>query len=324
MRIVLAALCGLLLDLLFGDPADLNKIHPVVLIGKGIAWAEPRLRRLFNDDEQGQLAAGILLAVLIPLVTLVVSWGLLRLLGAIWRPLAFLLQMIWCWQALAVKDLRDESMNVFRQLTCGTLAEARQAVSRIVGRDTGRLDREGVIKATVETVAENFSDGVVAPLFYMLLGGAPLALTYKAVNTMDSMVGYKNDRYLNFGRAAAKLDDAANYIPSRLGALFLCAAVAVLGQDEKNAWRIWRRDRRNHASPNSAQCESVMAGALHLRLGGPAYYFGQLVEKPYIGDDERPARPDDIPTACRLMYLSSIFSAALFCLLRALIVLLIG
>lgn len=317
MSIVYMALAGLLLDLLLGDPAALSKIHPVVLLGKLIASGEKMLRRLFPDDRRGQLTGGVLLAVLLPVATFVVSWGLLFLLRLVWPPLALALQVVWCWQALAVKDLRQESMKVYRQLNRGSLEQARQAVSRIVGRDTGALSAEGVTKATVETVAENFADGVVAPLFYMLLGGAPLALAYKAVNTMDSMIGYKNETYLYFGRAAAKTDDALNFLPARLGALFLLAAAALLGQDEQNGWRVWRRDRLNHSSPNSAQCESVMAGVLHLRLGGPACYFGQIVEKPYIGDDQRPALPRDIPTACSLMYGGSILAAALFCLLRA-------
>jgi adenosylcobinamide-phosphate synthase len=154
----------------------------------------------------------------------------------------------------------------------------------------------------VETVAENFSDGVAAPLFYLLIGGAPLALAYKAVNTMDSMVGYKNDRYLYFGRAAARLDDAANFIPSRLAALCWMAGAALTGQDGKNAWHIWRRDRHNHASPNSAQTESACAGALGVRLGGSASYFGRVVDKPTIGDPDRPVEPRDIARANRMMY----------------------
>jgi adenosylcobinamide-phosphate synthase len=189
-------------------------------------------------------------------------------------------------------------------------------VSRIVGRDTQNLTAEGVTKAAVETVAENFSDGVLAPLFYMLLGGAPLALTYKAINTMDSMVGYKNEQYLHFGRAAAKLDDAANYIPSRLAALVWIAASALAGFDGKNAWRIWRRDARNHASPNSAQTESACAGALGIQLAGPAYYFGQRYEKPTIGDALRPVEAEDILRADRILYVAAVLALAIGLTLR--------
>ncbi len=199
-------------------------------------------------------------------------------------------------------------MRVYERLKQGDLTGARQAVSRIVGRDTEALTAEEVAKAAVETVAENFSDGVAAPLFYMLLGGAPLALAYKAVNTMDSMVGYKNDRYRHFGRAAAKLDDGANFIPSRLAALAWIGGAAIAGQDAGNAWRIWRRDRRNHASPNSAQTESACAGALGVRLGGPARYFGKLYEKPTIGDALRPVEPEDIPRANRTLYAAAVLA----------------
>ena len=202
--------------------------------------------------------------------------------------------------------LAQESTNVYRQLEKDDLPAARKAVSRIVGRDTEKLTREGVTKAAVETVAENASDGVIAPLFYMMLGGAPLALTYKAVNTMDSMVGYKNEKYLNFGRAAAKLDDAANYLPSRIAALLWIAAAALTGNDAKGAWRIWRRDRRNHASPNSAQTESACAGALGVQLAGPATYFGEYYDKPTIGDAARAIEPKDILRANRMMRVASV------------------
>lgn len=292
MNIAAAALLGFCLDLALGDPAWMP--HPVVGMGRLIAALEPPLRRLFPKSSGGQLAAGAVLAAVLPLSTLAVSALALWLCGRIHPAAAFALETVWCWQALAMRGLRDESRKVYNALTGATLDDARRAVSRIVGRDTQALSAEGVTKAAVETVAENFSDGVVAPAFYMLLGGAPLALCYKAVNTMDSMVGYKNDRYLFFGRAAAKLDDAVNYLPSRLAALYLIAAASLTGQNGKNALRICRRDRRNHASPNSAQTEAAMAGALGVQLAGPASYFGKRVEKPTIGDALRPVEPTDI------------------------------
>ena len=210
-------------------------------------------------------------------------------------------------------------MNVYQELTKPDLPAARIAVSRIVGRDTQALTAEGVTKAAVETVAENASDGVIAPLLYMLLGGAPLALTYKAINTMDSMVGYKNTQYLYFGRAAAKLDDIANYLPSRIAALLWVAAAALTGNDARSAWRIWRRDRRNHASPNSAQTESACAGALNVQLAGPAYYFGQYYPKPTIGDAVRPIEPEDIRRADRMMYAESLLALALGLVIRGIL-----
>ena len=305
MTVLLAALAGFALDLLLGDPARLTPVHPVVLMGRCITALEQLLRRLFPQTARGELAAGIALAILLPAGTFGVCagalWGLARLCPPLWVAA----QVIWSWQALAVKNLRDEAMQVRRSLTEGTLAQARAAVGRIVGRDTAALTPEGVTKAAVETVAENFADGVVAPLLYLLLGGAPLALTYKAVNTMDSMVGYRNRRYLYFGRAAA-----------RLAALFLIAAAALTGQDAKGAWRIWRRDRRNHASPNSAQCEAAAAGALGIRLGGGASYFGLWRDRPAIGDGKRPAEPEDIRRICRMLYAGSVLCLLVLCALR--------
>ena len=226
--------------------------------------------------------------------------------------------MFWCGQALAARGLVQESTNVYKELKKPDLPGARKAVSRIVGRDTAELTAEGVTKAAVETVAENASDGVIAPLLYMLIGGAPLALTYKAINTMDSMLGYKNEKYLYFGRVPAKLDDAANYLPSRLAALLWVAAAAFTHNDAKGAWKIWRRDRRRHASPNSAQTESACAGALGVQLAGPAYYFGQYYPKLTIGDALRPIEPEDILRANRMMYVASSFALAWGCALRAL------
>lgn len=314
MTVAAAALCGFVIDLFLGDPAWMP--HPVVFMGRCISALEKLLRRIFPQTSTGELAAGAVLAAVLPLGTLAFAglcvWGL----GLVHPVFSFCLQVLWCWQALAVKGLRQESENVRRALVTGTLDDARKAVSRIVGRDTAALSREGVIRAAVETVAENFSDGVVAPLFWMLIGGAPLALAYKAVNTMDSMVGYKNDRYLYFGRAAAKLDDAANWLPARLAALLLVAAAPLTGQNAGRAFALWRRDRRKHASPNSAQTESAMAGALGVRLAGPASYFGRVLEKPWIGDDTRPIEPQDITRANRMLYVGSALALVLFCGVR--------
>lgn len=300
MTICVAAFLGFLLDLWLADPGWMP--HPVVLMGKCITRLEEVLRSRFPATPKGERAAGCVLAVLLPVGTLVLTGAICLLAGRIHPLLGMAVQTFWCWQALAVKGLAEESKNVYRQLAAEDLPGARRAVARIVGRDTQALTEEGVTKAAVETVAENFSDGVVAPLFYMMIGGAPLALCYKAVNTMDSMIGYKNQRYLQFGRAAAKLDDAANYLPSRLAAVFWIAAAGLTGQDAPNAWRIWRRDRRNHASPNSAQTESACAGALGVQLAGPAYYFGEYYNKPTIGDAKRPIEPRDILRANRMLF----------------------
>jgi len=316
MRILYAALCGFVLDLMLGDPAWLTPIHPVVLMGKAISALEKLLRTLFPKTDQGEKAAGALLALLMSTGTYALCKLALNLLNRLSPALAFALEVIWCWQALAIRDLRVEATRVQTALETDGLEAARKAVSRIVGRDTAMLDAKGVARAAVETVAENFSDGVIAPLAYMLLGGAPLALLYKAVNTMDSMVGYKNARYLHFGCVPARLDDAANYLPSRLAALLLIAAAKITGEDAASAWRIWQRDRRKHASPNSAQCEAAMAGALGLRLCGPASYFGVKHDKPWIGDRRREIVPGDISRACRLEYAGAVLGLAVFGMIR--------
>lgn len=304
-----AILLGFLLDLLLADPEWMP--HPVVYMGRCITRLERALRRRFPATPQGEQAAGRVLAAVLPLGTLAVTLLVCLAARAVHPLLGLAVETLWCWQALAVRGLAKESRRVYERLAADDLPGARRAVGRIVGRDTQALSEEGVTKAAVETVAENFSDGVAAPLFYMLLGGAPLALCYKAVNTMDSMVGYKNDRYLHFGRAAAKLDDAVNYLPSRLAACLWIAAAALTGQDARGAWRIWRRDRRCHASPNSAQTESACAGALGVQLAGPAWYFGEYYPKPTIGDARRPVEPQDILRANRMLYAASLLALGL-------------
>ena len=322
MELIAAAATGLLLDALLGDPAWLT--HPVVLMGKAIDALEKRLRVLFPATESGELRAGCVLTAILPLGTLLLTGGAVFLAGLVHPALRFALEVFWGWQSLAMRGLVQESGSVRRKLTEGTPAEARRAVARIVGRDTADLSEAGVIRAAVETVAENFSDGVAAPMLYFLLGGAPLALCYKAVNTLDSMVGYKNERYLYFGRAAAKLDDIANWLPSRLAALLLIGAAFLCGENGPNSRRIWKRDRRNHASPNSAQTEAAMAGALGLRLGGPSSYFGKMVEKPTIGDPIREPEPEDIRRANRMMITASVLALLVMSALRLLIVRFIG
>ena len=316
MMTVWAVLGGFVLDALFGDPAWLP--HPVVFMGRAIARLEGFLRPRLPKTPRGEVLGGAIVAFCLPVGTLVFTGAVCRGAVRLHPLLGLAVQMFWCAQALAARGLVQESTNVYKELIKPDLPAARRAVSRIVGRDTADLTAEGVTKAAVETVAENASDGVIAPLFYMLLGGAPLALTYKAINTMDSMLGYKNERYLYFGRVPAKLDDAANYLPSRLAGLLWVAAAAFTHNDAKGAWKIWRRDRRRHASPNSAQTESACAGALGVQLAGPAYYFGQYYPKLTIGDALRPIEPEDILRANRMMYVASSFALAWGCALRAL------
>ena len=298
-----ACAAGLLLDLLFGDPVWLY--HPVRLIGNWISWAERQLRKVCGSH---LMAAGGVLWVMTALMAFLIPFALLALAGWLHPALRFLLETFWCFQILAARSLSSESRKVYEKLKESDLPGARRAVSMIVGRDTEKLTEEGVTKAAVETVAENTSDGVTAPLIYMMIGGAPLGFLYKAVNTMDSMLGYKNDRSLYFGRIPAKMDDIFNYIPARITGLLMTAAAFLTGLDGKNAWRIYRRDRRKHASPNAAQTESVCAGALGVQLAGDAVYFGKVYKKEFIGDALRRIEPEDIQRTGRLMYAAELLT----------------
>ena len=310
-----ACIAGFFLDFIFGDPVWLY--HPVRLIGKGISFGERQLRKLCsrnekNESGRGLVAAGAVLWVCIAGLSFLIPLGVLVLAQKIHPVLRFVLETFWCYQIIAARCLCKESGKVYDRLKAEDLPGARRAVSMIVGRDTENLSTEGVTKAAVETVAENTSDGVTAPLIYMLIGGAPLGFLYKAVNTMDSMLGYKNDKYLYFGRIPARMDDIFNYIPARVTALFMIAASFLCGLDGKNAWRIYKRDRRKHASPNAAQTESVCAGALRVRLAGDAVYFGKVYKKEFIGDALRPIQPEDIRRTGRLMYVTAFLLLIVF------------
>ena len=310
-----ALILGFCLDLLIGDPHAFY--HPIRLVGSLISVTEKLLRKCFPKSERGELAAGVFLVLIVCGITTGAVCGALQL-AVFFHPVArFVLETMLCYWMLATRALRDESMKVYDELKKGDLAAGRQAVSMIVGRDTEALTAEGVTKAAVETVAENTSDGILAPMLFLAVGGAGFGAFYKAVNTMDSMVGYKNDRYLYFGRFAAKLDDVLNYIPARMSALFMILSCRFAGLSSKGARYIFRRDRYNHASPNSAQTEAVMAGALGIQLAGDAYYFGKLCKKKTIGDALRPIEYEDIRRANRLLYASAILTLAVLCLAKA-------
>lgn len=331
---LIAFIGGFFLDLLLGDPYVLP--HPIRLIGRFIGVLEKHFlgeKNAFGEndfchekieetphehvsarDYKKEHRQGLFTVFIVCGVTVLIAASVLAAGYAISGILGCVLELIMTYQVLATKCLKVESMKVYHKLVGGTVEEARYAVSMIVGRDTKQLSETQVAKAAVETVAENTSDGSIAPMLYLAVGGPVLGLLYKAINTMDSMIGYKNERYIAFGKPAAKLDDFVNYIPARISALLMILSCFFLGKDYdgKHAFYIWKRDRYNHASPNSAQTESACAGALHIRLAGDASYFGKVVKKPFIGDDDRPVEYEDIRRANRLLYMTA-ESAALLC-----------
>ena len=305
-----AIIGGFILDLIFGDPHWLP--HPICLIGNLIGFLERNLRPKLAPNKTALLVGGALMVVIVLVISFVVPMAILLATGMVSPWLAFALETIMCYQIFATKCLRDESMKVYDALHKQDLADARVKLSWIVGRDTQNLDEEEITKGAVETVAENTADGIIAPMLYMFLGGVPLSFLYKGINTMDSMVGYKNDKFLYFGRCAAKLDDLANLIPARITGLVMIVAAFLLGLDGKNAWKVFWRDRYNHLSPNSAMTESVTAGALNIQLGGDHFYFGKLVHKDTIGDDIRPVCPEDIVKTNNLLYVTAVLCLVLF------------
>ena len=306
----IALIIGYILDIIIGDPRWM--LHPVRIIGKTVELLEKLLRHLFPKTPSGEKTAGFFMVVMVCTLCTLVPAVVIPLCFRIHTAFGIAVMAFICYQFVAVKALKDESMKVYYALRDGTVKDGRAAVSMIVGRDTDSLDEKGIIKATVETVAENFSDGVFAPLFYFILGGPVPMIIYKGINTMDSMVGYKNEKYICFGRYAARLDDAVNYIPSRLAGLFLIAAAGMCRENMRNGWKIFKRDRKNHSSPNSAQTESAVAGAMEIQLAGNAYYFGTLYEKPFIGDSIKEVCINDIRRVNRLMYFAGGLTAAVF------------
>ena len=309
-----ALVIGYLLDLMFGDPRWLY--HPVRLIGHLISGTERIIRSCLPESKTGERTGGVILVIVVVSVSTALPALVLHIAYQKFWQIGLIIESFWCYQILATKSLKVESDRVYTALKTEGLEAGRKAVSMIVGRDTQNLTEEGVTKAAVETVAENTSDGIIAPLCYMLVGGAVLGFAYKAVNTMDSMVGYKNEKYQYFGTAAAKLDDIVNYVPARISAVLMILAAYISGMDGKNAAKIFKRDRYNHKSPNSAQTEAVMAGALDVQLAGDAWYFGVLHKKPTIGDPVREIETEDIRRSHTLLYATSVLSLVAGILLK--------
>lgn len=299
---------GYILDLIIGDPQ--NPYHPIRGVGKIAKLSENVFRKLLKKHLK---LAGAITWITVVLIIFFINFILIKLLGRISPYVAMAYEAIAIYFCLSTKALKVEGLKVIKYLKEDNIDKARHQLSYIVGRDTDKLDEEGITRAVVETVAENMSDGIIAPLFFAGIGGAPLIFAYKAVNTMDSMFGYKNDKYMEFGYFPAKLDDVFNYIPARLSAYLIIISAFLLRLDYKNAFKIYNRDKSNHTSPNSAHPESAVAGALDIRLGGANYYFGKLVKKPEIGDEIKKITVDSVDMVNKILYLSSFLGVILAC-----------
>jgi adenosylcobinamide-phosphate synthase len=307
---------GFVLDLIIGDPQ--NWPHPIRYIGRFITYLENIFGK-FNQNRSRQFLSGVLLWIITVFTAYFIPMIILFFTSKINLYLFLLVEGLMCYYILAVKNLKDEAKKVYASLIKKDLRRSREDLSMIVGRDTENLDKESIIKATVETVSENISDGIIAPMLFIALGGAPLGFAYKASNTLDSMVGYKNEKYHYFGKFSALADDILNFIPSRISGLLIILSSFILRYNYKNSWKIFIRDRKNHSSPNAGQSEAAAAGALNLKLGGPNYYHGTLVEKPFIGDSLKSIEVTDILKVFKLMYTSAflglLLSLAIICFL---------
>lgn len=320
LQALAACITGFIIDLILGDPYWF-KWHPIRLIGNLITFMEIITRKIFSKNKNGELAAGAVTAVVVTAVSVTIPFIIIRLCDYVSPYLSFVVQSIMCYFIFALKSLKTESMKVYYALENDGIEAGRHAVSMIVGRDTECLDEKGVIKAAVETVAENSSDGIIAPLIFMMLFGACGGFFYKAVNTMDSMIGYKNDKYLYFGRVAAKADDIVNFIPARISAMFIIMAAFILPDfDGKESYRIFKRDRMKSFSPNSAQTEAACAGAMNIQLLGDAYYFGKLYKKQTIGEPVREIERKDIIKVNRLLYVMVFLAMIIFSAIKLLVV----
>lgn len=314
MKIGLMLIIAFVLDLIFKDPKGIP--HPVVFIGKLIKYGEITLRKIFRKGKAAELIAGTILTLFVVCVSFIVPYVILSIFYSINIILGIIVEIFLCFQILALGSLKEAAMKVYIELSTGSLTNAKKKLSHIVGRDTENMDEKDVIKASVESVAENTNDGVVAPLFYMLIGGASFGMLYKAVNTLDSMIGYKNKKYMYFGKVAARLDDVLNIIPARITGFLYVLAALLSGFNYKKSYEILLRDRWNNSSPNSGYPEAAMAGALGIQLGGPASYFGEKVDKKYIGDDIEEPNMEDIPKSCMLMTIVSVLALILMILAK--------
>jgi adenosylcobinamide-phosphate synthase len=303
-------IAAFVLDLVFGDPRWLP--HPVVLVGKVVSYGETLLRR---GNACFDFFAGMALSCILVGLTAGSAWGLVRFMHLLPWWFSLIGTAAFASTTLATRGLLDAVKRIEAPLSAGKLAAAREELSQIVGRETSHLNQDKVLRASLESLAESTCDGIVAPLFYLFLGGVPLAMAYKAINTLDSMIGYRTERFFYFGKFAARLDDAANFIPARLTACFFIVAAMAARRDALRALRTVWRDHAKHLSPNAGYPEAALAGAFGIRLGGPSIYFGQRIYKPYIGDDLMPVKIEMLKEGRRLCLVTAMFSLATFALI---------
>lgn len=313
MYILISIVIGFFLDLVIGDPKWIY--HPIRIIGNGISVGEKIIRKVIKKNE---ILGGILLSFIIIILSTGIPYVILYILGGYKMYLKVIVEAIFIYQIMATKSLKTESMKVYKYLKTNDILSSRKYLSYIVGRDTEGLNKEEIVKATIETIAENTSDGVVAPLFYIFIGGAPLGFLYKAINTLDSMIGYKNEKYFYFGKFAARLDDVVNFIPAIISSYIMIFASFILKFDCKNAFKIYKRDKYNSSSPNSAKTEAVAAGALNIQILGDAYYLGKLIKKKTIGDKNKNVNIEDIILMNKLMYGTGISAFTIFFIIKIL------
>ncbi len=322
MKIVLMLAVSFILDIIFKDPKYLP--HPVVFIGRLISYLEKAFMKIFRRGKTAEYISGVVLSVTVIFISFIIPFFILSLLYSINFYLGAAVEIFLCFQILALGSLKEACMQVYNYLALSQMDKARKSLSYIITRDTSNMDEKDMVKAVVETASENTSDGVTAPLFYMMIGGASLGMLYKAVNTLDSMTGYKTEKYIYRGRFAAKLDDILNYIPARITGCLYVAAAFLSGLNYKNAYKILKRDCRKHESPNSAYLESAAAGALGIQLGGPAVYFGKMVDKSYIGDSLKEPDIEDIPKVSMLMYIVSFLGFIFFAAVKFILLYIAG
>ncbi len=321
MILTFVIIIAFIIDYFLGDPKYIY--HPVVLIGKLISLCEKCLERIFPNSNRGRYIAGAMLTIIVSMSSFAVPFIVIYFATKISVWLGIFIELFWCWQIFAANSLKKAAIGVYEAVKKEDIAQARSRLAMIVGRDTDELDFEQIVKATVETVAENTSDGIIAPMLFMMIGGAPLSFFYKSVNTLDSMVGYRNEKYMYFGRVSAKFDDLLNFIPARITGIFMILSSPLIGLNARESFRIFKRDRKKHKSPNSANPEAACAGALEIQLGGNASYFGKTIAKDTIGDPKKTISAQDIIRSNSLMYASSIMSMVFFAIIRILFLLML-